>query len=154
MIGGDVQRFEVVEVVFDLGPGGDFEARLAEQLLDAQPHLGDGMQAAARFTAARQRDVDALLRELGGDVRLLELGALGFDGRLDFFLHAIDTRAGFLALLGGELAQLLELLGQPAALAQRADARPLRARRYRPRSKSRREFPPGARRDPSGPLQP
>ena len=41
MIGGDVQRLEVVEVVFDLGPGGDFETGLAEQLLDAQPHLGD-----------------------------------------------------------------------------------------------------------------
>ena len=79
MIGGNVQRFEVVEVVFDLGTGGDVEARLAEQLLDAQPHLGDRMQAAARFAAARQRDVDAFLRELRGDVRLLELGALGFD---------------------------------------------------------------------------
>ena len=67
MIGGDVERFEVVEVVFDLGTGGDVEAGLAEQLLDAQPHLGDRMQSATRLAAARQRDVDAFLRELRGD---------------------------------------------------------------------------------------
>ena len=106
MIGGDVERFEVVEVVFDLGPGGDFEARLAEQLLDAQPHLGDRMQATARFAASRQRDVDAFLRELRGNVRLLELGALRLDGGLELFAHAIDARARFLALIGGQLAEI------------------------------------------------
>ena len=88
------------------GPGGDVEAGLAEQLLDAQPHLGDRVQSTARFAAARQRDVDALLRELRGDVRLLELGALLLDERLDLFANAIEARAGFLALLGGELARV------------------------------------------------
>ena len=122
MIGGDVERFEVVEVVFDLGPGGDFEAGLPEQLLDAQPHLGDRVQSAARFAAARQRDVDAFLRELRGDARLLELRALRLDRSLEFFAYAIEPRARFLALLGRKLAEILELLGQPAALAQRADA--------------------------------
>jgi hypothetical protein len=122
MIGGDVERFEVVKVVFDLGAGGNFEAGLSEQLLDAQPHLGDRVQSATRFTATRQRDVDALLRELGCDMSLLELDALFLDERLDLFARAVKTRASFLALIGCELAQFLELFGQPATLAKGADA--------------------------------
>ena len=40
----------------------------------------------------------------------------------DLFAHAVEPRAGFLALLGRKLAEFLELLGEPAALAERADA--------------------------------
>ncbi len=75
------------------GPVAMVEARLAEQLLDAQPHLGDGMKATARFAATRQRDVDAFLGELGGDPRLLELQALLLDRRLDVLADAVDDRA-------------------------------------------------------------
>src|SRR6185295_17237794 len=71
--------------------------------------------------APRQRDVDLLLGEFPGDLGLFELELFLLDERLDLFAHAIDTRADFLFLLGRELAQLLELLGEPAALAQRAD---------------------------------
>ena len=59
MIRRDVERFEVVEVVFDLGPGGHIEAGAPEQRLDAQARARDGMQRAPLFAAPRQRDVDA-----------------------------------------------------------------------------------------------
>src|SRR5882672_7518933 len=123
MIGGDVERLEVVEVVFDLGAGRHVEARLPEQLLDPQAHLRYRMQSAARFTAARQGDVDAFLRQLGGNVRLFEFEALGFDRRLDLFAHPVEAFAPLLALGLGELPETLELRGQPAALAERAHTR-------------------------------
>ena len=113
MIVGDVERFEVVEVVFDLGTGLDFEAGLAEHLLDAQPHLRDRMQAAARLAASRQRDVDAFLRELRGDARLLELGALLLDALLDLFADAIEGAPASFARLG-QLAEALSFsVSQP-----------------------------------------
>ncbi len=47
MIGRDVQRVEIVEVVLDLGAVWPLEAGFAEQLLDAQPRARHRMQAAA-----------------------------------------------------------------------------------------------------------
>src|SRR5262245_39466649 len=103
-----------MEVVLDLGTGGDFETGLAEQLFDTQPHFRDRVQSAATLTATRQGDVNGFLRELLRDRGLFEFGALGLDGRGNLFLDAIDAGADFLALLGGELAQLLELVSEPA----------------------------------------
>ena len=56
------------------------------------------------------------------DVRRLELRAFGFNRGLEFFPEAIESRAPFLALDIGQLSETLELLGQPAALAERAHA--------------------------------
>jgi hypothetical protein len=55
MIGRNVQRFEIVEVVLDLGAFGDLEAGAPEDLLDAQPRLVIGCRppcAARRARAA------------------------------------------------------------------------------------------------------
>ena len=58
VVGGDVERLEVVEVVLDLGPLGHAESGAAEDRLDPQPRARDRMQPAGRLAAARQGDVD------------------------------------------------------------------------------------------------
>ena len=43
MVCGDVERFEVVEIVFDLRPLGHSEAGLAEQMLHTRQRPCDGV---------------------------------------------------------------------------------------------------------------
>ena len=66
MIGRDVQRLEVVEVVLDFRTRGDLEAGAPEERLDAQARLRDRMQPAALPRRAGQGDIDAP----GGQLRL------------------------------------------------------------------------------------
>src|SRR5205807_7157524 len=73
MIGRDVERFEVVEVVFDFRAGGDLEAGAAEQRLDTQPRLGDWVQSPVFLSAPRQRDVYATRGKLEVRLGALEL---------------------------------------------------------------------------------
>ena len=54
MIGGDVERFEVVEVVLDLRTRGHLEAGAPEQGLDAQARPGHRMQATGLLATAGQ----------------------------------------------------------------------------------------------------
>jgi len=55
MVDRNVQRLEIVELILDLRAFSDFEAGAAEDLLDAQPGLGDRVQAALRLAAPGQR---------------------------------------------------------------------------------------------------
>ena len=64
MIRGNVQRFEVMPVVFDFRTIGDGETGIAENLFDAPTHASDRMQPAEGLASARQGDVDGFACQL------------------------------------------------------------------------------------------
>ena len=64
MVGGDVERLEIVEIVLDLGSLGHAEPGPPEDGLDAQACPRHRMQAADRLAAARERHVDSAARKL------------------------------------------------------------------------------------------
>ena len=122
---GEVERGEIVVVGLDLGPLGDAEAELGEDLLDLVDHLGDRMDAAEGGRAAGEGDVHRrrpprrLL--LGGEELGVELG----EALLDRLLEPVDPLA-----IGAAVRRLDGL----DAVEQRADdpllaADPLHAQR-------------------------
>ena len=113
MIRGDVQRFEVVPVVFDLRAVGDGEAGVAEDLLDAPAHARDRMQPADRLAAARQRDVDGIARELRRELLRFERGAT--------LIRALLTSASFASLIFAPAARRASGSIAPSDLQQRGD---------------------------------
>ena len=125
MIGGDVERLEVVEVVLDLRTRGDLEAGAPEQRLDAQARPGDRVQAARLLAAPGQRHVDAPGGELALDVGArCELRAPRLDAPpAPRCLRLVDARARR-GPLGSATAlpERLQLLGERALLAQPAHA--------------------------------
>ena len=60
VIGGRVERFEVVVVGLDLGTLGDLVSHADEYVLDLSPRAGDEMQMTERQRAAGQGDVDTV----------------------------------------------------------------------------------------------
>ena len=123
MVRRDVERFEVVEVVLDLGPGGHVEARATEQRLDAQPRARHGMQPAALFAPPRQRDVDAP----GSEAPARRARARAASRRASM----ATCSACFASLMrwpaagrsrGRQRAERLQLLGERALLAEPAHA--------------------------------
>ena len=121
MVGGDVERLEVVPVVLDLGPALHREAGVAEQRLDAAPRAAHRMQAARLLAPARLRDVDAAGRELALEFGLLERRLpLGHDGR-ERVPRRVDARTRLAALLGSETPERLEQRGHRALLAEQLD---------------------------------
>jgi hypothetical protein len=57
---GRVQGGEIEKILLDLGAVGDFEADRTEQRFDALQRPRDRMQAATRFAATGQRDIERL----------------------------------------------------------------------------------------------
>src|SRR6185503_19411726 len=109
VIGRDVQRREVVEVVLDLGTRVHVEARVAEDRYDAPLRTRDWVQLPRCFAAAGQRDVERVGRKLRGEVLRLERGAPQVDGRGERGLRVVDRFAGRGDLRGWELADLAQL---------------------------------------------
>ncbi len=91
MVRREIQRFEIVIVVFDLGTFGDIVAEPREDLGHAVERARDRMQPAALGATAGQRDVDALGREALIKRDLLERRLARGDRVGDRFLGAIDV---------------------------------------------------------------
>ena len=81
----NIERFEVVVVVFDFRAFGDFIADAAEALLDALQRAGDRMQAAAQLATTGQGDIDALRGQPGGQRGPFQLGLTRVQRILDLF---------------------------------------------------------------------
>ncbi|MNF81348.1 hypothetical protein D3C84_636170 [compost metagenome] len=122
VVAGNVERFEVVVVVFDLGAFGDAVANAGEELLDALQGAGNRVQATGGLAAARQGHVDTLGRELGGQCCLLKRLFAGVQGVLNALLGGIDQGADLGTLLCRQVAQGLHHLGQLALLAKVVNA--------------------------------
>ena len=69
MVRGNVERFEVVEVVLDLGSLHDVEPEMTKERLDSLQRSGDRMETARALPAPGKGDVDPLAPELGVDRR-------------------------------------------------------------------------------------
>ena len=61
MVGGNVERFEIVEVVLDLGPFHDIESEMAKERLNSLQRSGDRMKPPGPLAAPGEGDVDASL---------------------------------------------------------------------------------------------
>ncbi|MNE36813.1 hypothetical protein D3C80_1306420 [compost metagenome] len=118
VVTGDIERLEVVVVVFDFRTFGDVVADMGEELLDALKGASHRMQTAGDLTATRQGHVDAFGRQLGCQRGGLEVGLARIEGILNAGLGGIDQGARLRALIGRELAQGLHELGQLALLAK------------------------------------
>ena len=105
MLGRDVERGEIVEIVLDMRALGDGEAHLAEdrdQLVDG---LADRMDAALALGLHRQGDVDALGRRAARRARRSSRRARGLgERRLDLVLEAVERGAAARAAASGASA--------------------------------------------------
>ena len=104
MIRRHVERFEVVEVVFDFRPFEDLVAHAREDVFDLLADAHQRVHAAERQLAAGQRHVDGAGGRPAGAERRAPLVERG----LDLGLQLVDERADLAAELGRERAELLE----------------------------------------------
>src|SRR5581483_8910793 len=99
-------------LVLGLGPGGDGEPHLPEDLLDLLDDAGDGVLRTAPRVARRHSGVERGWRRGGGG----ELGVACLDRRLERLLRAVGGGSGFAPRVRRERGQYLEQLGEPSAL--------------------------------------
>ena len=140
MLGRDVELGEVEIVGLDVGPFGDGEAHVAEDLGHLVPHLADRMDAPVlqRPEPHGQRHVGLLGGETRRERAALQVGLARLQRLADARLEPVDGLAERLALVGRQRAELRHQLGHAALLAQRGDAHALDARRGRRPRRSRR----------------
>ncbi|MNG01439.1 hypothetical protein D3C84_844200 [compost metagenome] len=118
VVAGNVERFEVVVVVFDLRAFGDAVADVGEELLDALQGAGDRMQTTGGLATARQGHINALGGQTGAEFGFFEGRLARVEHLGDAFLGVVDQRANFWPLFGRQVAQGLHHLGQFAFLAK------------------------------------
>ncbi len=122
MLFREVERGEVMEVVFDVRAFGHFEAHVGEDGDHFVHDLERRVDAALGARRGRQGQVDALLFQALGQVSGFEVRLAGVQHGLHGIAHRIDGRARGLALLRRQGAERLEQAGDAAGLAQRGDA--------------------------------
>ena len=118
---GDVERGEIMPVGLDLGPGGDCEAEVGEDLGEFVHDLADRVDRAGGRGVRGERHVERFAGEARVERAAFERGfALG-DTVGDGFAEALDQRALDKALVRGHLAERLQQRGDRALLAERLD---------------------------------
>ena len=118
MIGGGVELGEVVVLGLHLGAVEDLKAHVEEDLLDLVQDGVHGVLVAESHFLAGDGDVQGLALQLRGHGGLRQDGGLGLDGLLQGGADIVGQLAHDGALLGGELAHLLEDGGELALFAQ------------------------------------
>ena len=117
----EIQRLEVVVVVFDLRTVGHGESNTAEKVLDALDGPRDRVQCAAGTVATWQGHVDRLGSQTLGDCRCLHRLAALTKEALQFLLDRVDLRARRRPLLRRHRRQALEQCRQSPFLAEEID---------------------------------
>ena len=111
VVRGNVECFEVVEVVLDLGAFHDVEPEVAKERLDPFQGPGNRVEAAGPLSPSRKGHVDSFPAELGvhrGPGQCLAPGSRRLRERV---LDLVERLAGGRPLGGGERAETPELLG-------------------------------------------
>src|SRR5260370_25093433 len=122
MLGRDVERGEMVELVLDVRAFRAGEAHLAEDGDDLVDGLAQRMDAALGLGAHRERHVDALPRELLAQRLVLEPARGVADRRLDVVLEQIERGAALAPRLWIEAGQPLQQRRVAAPLAENSNA--------------------------------
>ncbi len=122
MLGRNVERREIVEIILDMRAFGHGKAEIAENLHHLFPHLGDRMDRAARLGARRQGHVDFFRSEALLKLRFLQHGLARRNRFRHLVLQHIERRTRRLALLRPHGAESFHLLGDRALLAKRCHA--------------------------------
>ena len=118
VVGGNVEGFEIVVIVFDFGPVADFETGTGEKVFDTGHRERDRMSTTQGTTPTRQRDVDVRTRQFRFQLRGLQRGLALFDGSREVLFRDIDQTTGFGAIRSRQLTEILELFGEYPFLSQ------------------------------------
>ena len=118
----DVQAGEVIAGLLDLRAVDNRIAHADEDLLDLLQHLVHRVLMPHREFLAGDGHVDGLRRKALFQRGGLQLGLAALELRLDLGAHAVGQLTHDRALLGGQLAHLLQDGGQLALFAQNPDA--------------------------------
>ena len=118
----EIEQFEIVVVVFNLGAGCDIETQPGENADRPFHGHGDRVQATALFTPPRQRDIHFLFEQLFFECRAFQGLPAGQDGLVHGIPNHVNLLPVRLALLRLHRAQGFQLPGDLAFLAEIADA--------------------------------
>jgi hypothetical protein len=127
MLWGNVEPGEVEVVGLDVGPLGDGEAHVGEDLGDLVEHLAHRVDAPLlqRSETDRQGHVGGLGGEARAQRLALQFRLAALQGLADAGLQRVDGLPERLALVGGERAQPRHQLGHAPLLAERGNAHAL-----------------------------
>ena len=123
MIGREIQRREIVEIVLDIRAFADHETHFGEDHRDLFHHLADRVNAALRTRADRQGDIRALGRQTLVQMRFLKRLTAGRDGVFQPLAQRVQRLSGLFALFRVHLAQFAHHQGNAALLAERGNPR-------------------------------
>ena len=121
MLFRDIQRREIVEIGFQIGPFGNIEAKGRENFGNFIHNLADGMQTAFCPFAHRKTDINRFIGQSLVQRGLLKGEPAGGDGLCHIFLEAVQRRAGRAPFLGAHPAKAAHPFGHPPLFAKRAD---------------------------------
>ena len=128
MMRGNVQRLEIVKVIFDFGPLGDIEPEFAEHLVDPIHGQRYRMQAAGIDTSSRQAYVNLLALQARCDCGI----AKHVPARLKPLLHLVFSLVNCLpgrgTLLNRQFSKVLQLRRELALLTEISNAHTVECR--------------------------
>ena len=125
MVGGDVQRVEIVVFAFHFRPVEHRESHGDEQVFDLRLNLGDGMQRAGPRAGSWQREVHPFGVQPSSQSSIGGVAVLSFERTFDLLLDGIEQLANRPAPLRCELAHLLADLRERAFAPQHVHPDPL-----------------------------
>ncbi len=124
----DVQRREIVEVLFNFRARMHFESGLPKDVDHAAQRAGDRMQLARGQAAPRESHVDGLSREFGLDPCRLERGATHLYGPDQRLLGFVDGLAGRRPLVRRQRTEFARPERESAFPAKKFNAHPVELR--------------------------
>ena len=105
MVLGNVERFEVVIIVFDIRAAGDLETHARKNIDNLVDHEGQRMRSAALPTTAGKRDIDLVFLDPLRFGLLFDHAKAFIQARLDFTAQVIELFSGARAFLRGQVLQ-------------------------------------------------
>ncbi len=118
VVAWDVERLEVVIVVFDLRAFGDAVADMGEELFNTFQSPGHRMQTAGDLATARQGHIDGLGGQFGSQFGFFKQSLTRIESLCNTLLGNVDQGADLRTLLCRQIPQGLHHLSQFTLLAK------------------------------------